>query len=197
MPIPRESMHLEGDPEAPRLITTRTRKDLTDQMMTWANRRVRELEKEELCGFIFKSRSPSSGMERVKIYDSNKIPKELRLGAVCRHLHEALSAAAGGGGGPAHDAVLRENFIERIFIFRRWQEMTAGRLKRGDLVDFHSRHKLAIMAHSPKHLKQLGPLVAAAKSKPPKDLFAEYQGSFRRGSSCGPRCARTPTCCST
>ncbi len=72
MPIPRESMHLEGDPEAPRLITTRTRKDLTDQMVTWANRRVRQLEKEQLCGFIFKSRSPSCGITDTPILVNSK-----------------------------------------------------------------------------------------------------------------------------
>ena len=61
--IPRESMHLEGDPEAPRLITTRMGLDLTDQMVSWAQQRVLELEREGLCGFIFKSNSPSTGLE--------------------------------------------------------------------------------------------------------------------------------------
>ena len=63
--IPRESMHLEGDPESPRLVTSRTKQDMTGRMVGWANTRVVELEKEGLCGFIFKSDSPSSGMERV------------------------------------------------------------------------------------------------------------------------------------
>ena len=67
MPIPRESMRLEGDPELPRLVTTRTKIDKTDQMAGWAKRRVADLEKEGLLGFIFKSDSPSSGMERVKV----------------------------------------------------------------------------------------------------------------------------------
>ncbi len=181
LPVPRESMHLEGDPEAPRLITTRTRKDLTDQMVTWANRRVRELEKEELGGFIFKSRSPSSGMERVKIYDSNKIPKNSGSGLFASAFMKHFPLLPVEEEGRLHDAVLRESFIERIFIFKRWQQMTAGGLKRGALVDFHSRHKLAIMAHSPKHLKLLGPLVAAAKSAPPMLLFTEYQKLLQEG----------------
>jgi len=175
MPIPRESMHLEGDPEAPRLITTRTRRDLTEQMVGWAGRRVKQLEKENLCGFIFKSRSPSSGMERVKIYDENKIPRKSGSGLFAGAFMKHFPLLPVEEEGRLHDAVLRENFIERIFIYRRWQAMTAGRLKRGDLVDFHARHKLAIMAHSPKHLKQLGQLVAAPKTKPPKALFGEYQ----------------------
>ena len=68
MSIPREALRLVGDPAAPRLITVKTKKDYTGQMTDWARRRVRELESEDLCGYIFKSRSPSSGMERVKVY---------------------------------------------------------------------------------------------------------------------------------
>ena len=55
LPTPRESMHLEGDPSSPRLITTRTRVDHTDRMRRWVGKRLKELEKEGLCGFIFKT----------------------------------------------------------------------------------------------------------------------------------------------
>ncbi|HDS05721.1 MAG TPA: DUF523 domain-containing protein, partial [Deltaproteobacteria bacterium] len=78
--IPRESMHLEGESDAPRLVTTRTKIDLTRRMVNWAQKRVRELEKEDLRGFIFKSDSPSSGMERVKIYNENKMPVKKGVG---------------------------------------------------------------------------------------------------------------------
>ena len=80
MGIPRESMHLEGDPENPRLITTRTRRDVTDQMLRWAVGRLEELKQENLCGFIFKSTSPSSGMERVKIFDAKGMPHKKGVG---------------------------------------------------------------------------------------------------------------------
>ena len=73
MPIPRESMRLEGNPESPHLVTSRTHIDKTDQMTAWAKKRVVELEKENLLGFIFKSDSPSSGMERVKIYNDKNM----------------------------------------------------------------------------------------------------------------------------
>ena len=66
--VPRETLRLTGNPENPKLITTRTGIDHTDRMQKWAKKRVKELEKDDLCGFIFKSRSPSSGMERVKVY---------------------------------------------------------------------------------------------------------------------------------
>jgi uncharacterized protein YbbK (DUF523 family) len=72
----RESMHLVGDPDSPRLVTSRTNIDHTERMIAWARKRVQELEKEDLCGFIFKSRSPSSGMERVRVYNEKGIPEK-------------------------------------------------------------------------------------------------------------------------
>ena len=72
--IPRETLRLVGDPESPRLLTSRSGKDCTDIMLNWAQKRVTELEKENLCGFIFKSKSPSSGMERVKVYTEKGFP---------------------------------------------------------------------------------------------------------------------------
>ena len=75
--VPRASFRLVGDPENPGLITFKSMTDHTDQMLTWAQRRVRELEKEDLCGFIFKSDSPSSGMIRVKVYNDKGMPHKV------------------------------------------------------------------------------------------------------------------------
>ena len=79
-PIPRETLRLLGDPESPRLVTTKTGQDFTQRMASWATRRVAELEDEGLCGYIFKSGSPSSGMQGVKIYDANGIPSNRGVG---------------------------------------------------------------------------------------------------------------------
>ena len=101
MPIPRESMRLEGDPESPRLVTTRTKIDKTDQMAGWAKRRVADLEKEGLMGFIFKSDSPSSGMERVKVYNESGMASRKGIGMFARAFMEHFPLAAGGRGGAA------------------------------------------------------------------------------------------------
>jgi uncharacterized protein YbgA (DUF1722 family) len=76
--------------------------------------------------------------------------------------------------GRLHDPGLRENFIERIFVFKRWREMLAGARKIGPLVEFHTRHKLLLLAHSPKHSGSLGKLVAEAKEMAPADLYGRY-----------------------
>ncbi|MGA7878113.1 MAG: DUF523 and DUF1722 domain-containing protein [Desulfoferrobacter sp.] len=172
--IPRESMHLEGDPGAPRLITTRTRRDMTDQMQNWAQQRVRELERENLCGFIFKSNSPSSGMERVKISDDKGMPRKIGIGIFAGIFMQHFPLLPVEEEGRLHDPRLRENFIERIFVFKRWREMVDGRKRTSSMVDFHTRHKLLIMSHSPKHYNLMGKLVAKAKEIPADDLYLQY-----------------------
>jgi len=175
LPIPRESMHLEGDPESPRLVTSRTKQDLTDRMVNWAKKRVLELEKEGLCGFIFKSDSPSSGMERVRVYNEKGMPVKKGVGMFARIFMEHYPLLPVEDEGRLHDPKLRENFIERIFILKRWREVLAKKESRGNLVDFHTQHKLLILSHSPKHYQIMGRLVAKAKVIPLKDLFQQYQ----------------------
>jgi uncharacterized protein YbgA (DUF1722 family)/uncharacterized protein YbbK (DUF523 family) len=176
--IPRESMHLEGNPESPRLVTTRTKIDHTERMVTWARARVKELEKEDLCGFIFKSRSPSSGMERVKIYNEKGIPTNNGVGMFAKIFMDHFPLLPVEEDGRLHDVRLRENFIERIFALKRWRELLGSKRSRGRLVSFHTQHKLLILSHSPKHSRILGKLVAEAKNIPQDQLYSQYQTLF-------------------
>ena len=175
LPIPRESMHLEGDPDSPRLVTIRTKQDMTDRMIQWALKRVGELEKEGLCGFIFKSDSPSSGMERVRVYNEKGMPVKRGVGMFARVFMDHFPLLPVEDEGRLHDPELRENFIERIFTLKRWREVLAEKQSRGNLVDFHTRHKLLILSHSPRHYQEMGKLVARAKELPLKELYERYQ----------------------
>jgi len=178
LPVPREPMHLEGDPARPRLVTTRTHIDHTKRMLVWASRKVAELGRDELCGFIFKSRSPSSGMERVKVYTDTGIPARTGVGMFARVFMESFPLLPVEDEGRLHDPVIRENFIERVFAFRRWRELLAGRKGIGALVSFHTRHKLQVLSHSTKHYNELGRLVAHGKGMPVRELYSEYQRLF-------------------
>ncbi len=178
LPVPRESMHLEGDTAAPRLVTSKTHQDLTDRMTGWAKKRVRELEKEGLCGFIFKSNSPSSGMQRIRVYDKNGVPRKIGTGLFARAFMEHFPLLPVEDEGRLNDLSIRENFIERIFVHSRWQDMARQGLTLGGLVDFHTRHKLLIMAHSPRHYTRMGKLVAGGKSIEESVLFEQYQTSL-------------------
>jgi uncharacterized protein YbgA (DUF1722 family)/uncharacterized protein YbbK (DUF523 family) len=181
MPVPRESMHLEGDPESPRLITTQTRIDKTGQMMSWAKMRVVELEKENLMGFIFKSDSPSSGMERVKVYSEKNMAARKGIGLFAHAFMEHFPLLPVEEEGRLHDPVLRENFIERVFALARWREILDAKASRGNLVEFHSKHKFLIMSHSTRHYQEMGRLVARAKQIPLRELLAEYQKLLMEG----------------
>jgi uncharacterized protein YbgA (DUF1722 family)/uncharacterized protein YbbK (DUF523 family) len=176
--VPRESMRLEGDPESPRLVTNRTKIDHTERMITWARKRVKELEKEDLCGFIFKSRSPSSGMERVRVYNEKGVPESKGVGMFARIFMEHFPLLPVEEDGRLHDIRLRENFIERIFALKRWRDLLGEKKSRGRLVAFHTQHKLLILSHSQKHSRILGKVVAEAKSISPQQLYPQYQALF-------------------
>jgi uncharacterized protein YbgA (DUF1722 family)/uncharacterized protein YbbK (DUF523 family) len=173
--VPRESLRLVGDPDNPRLITFRTKTDQTDQMLRWARKRVKELEKEDLNGFIFKSDSPSSGMIRVKVYTEKGMPVKKGVGMFAREFMAHFPLIPAEDDGRLHDPNIRENFIERIFALRRWRQTVDNGKNMGNLVDFHTRNKLLILSHSPKHYKEMGKLVAQGKQMPLKELYAQYE----------------------
>jgi uncharacterized protein YbgA (DUF1722 family)/uncharacterized protein YbbK (DUF523 family) len=178
MPVPREAMHLEGDPESPRLLTIHTKADKTGQMVAWAEKRVVELENEQLMGFIFKSDSPSSGMERVKVYNDKQMSVRKGVGMFARRFLDHFPLLPAEEEGRLHDPVLRENFIERIFALARWRELLAGGAGLGGLVEFHTRHKLLILSHSTQHYQAMGRLVAGAKRIPRQTLYDSYQAGL-------------------
>jgi len=173
--IPREAMRLVGELAHPRLLTIRSRIDHTERMTEWATDKVKELEKGDLCGFIFKSDSPSSGLERVKVYDPNGVPVKKGVGLFARVFIDHFPLLPVEDEGRLHDPLLRENFIESIFVWKRWREINEQNRSKGGLVDFHSRHKLLVMAHSPKQYQVLGQWVAQGKGVSLDDLLKQYQ----------------------
>jgi uncharacterized protein YbgA (DUF1722 family)/uncharacterized protein YbbK (DUF523 family) len=174
LPIPREAMRLVGDPALPRLVTNKTGIDHTDRMREWAARRVQELESEGLCGFIFKAKSPSSGMERVKIYNGGGMPRNIGVGLFARAFMDHFPLLPVEEEGRLHDLILRENFIESVFVYRRWRTVLENPTPR-NLVEFHTDHKLLLRAHSENHYRTLGKLVAGAGSTDMDELLERYQ----------------------
>ncbi|MGO9614565.1 MAG: YbgA family protein [Dissulfurispiraceae bacterium] len=179
--VPREPMRLVGTPESPRLVTNRTRVDYTDVMARWAKKRLQALEKEELCGFVFKCRSPSSGMKGVKVYNPSGIPSTRGVGVFAKAVMDKFPLLPVQDEGRLQNPQWRENFVERIFVYKRWKEFEQTGGSVSDLVRFHTNHKLLILSHSPKHYAALGNLVANAKQHEPEDLPAHYLKSLMEG----------------
>jgi uncharacterized protein YbgA (DUF1722 family)/uncharacterized protein YbbK (DUF523 family) len=173
--VPRESLRLVGDPAAPRLLTVHTRTDLTDRMQRWAEKRSSELKKEELCGFVFKSRSPSSGLRGIKVYDTRGNPAHRGQGVFARVFTQHLPQLPVEDEGRLNDGGLRENFVERVFVFWRWRKLVKEGGSLDSIVRFHTDHKLLVMAHSPAAVSTLGRIVAGARQRPRGDVLQEYQ----------------------
>lgn len=175
LPTPREALRLtEGEGDV-RLVFSRSGEDITERMLAWADKRVHELERENLCGFIFKAKSPSSGMERVKLYDRNGIPAKKGVGLFAQAFMKHFPHLPVEEDGRMHDPCLRENFIESVFVFKRWRDLLAEGRHAAGLVDFHTRHKLLLLSHSPELYRTMGKLVAQAGQLPFDQVTKDYQ----------------------
>ena len=172
--VPRESLRLVGSPDAPRFVTHKSGRDYTEAMQEWARRRLEELASLKLHGYVLKKDSPSCGMFRVRVYGKGGAPVNTGQGIYARELARRFPLLPVEEEGRLHDAKLRENFIERIFVEYRWQKMLAEEPTPAGLVRFHTAHKLTLMAHSPKHYTELGRLTAQAGVLPWAQLVESY-----------------------
>jgi len=182
MPIPREPVRLVGSAEAPRLVGRQSGADWTDRMHDWGRECLDRLERLDICGYVFKYGSPSSGMSRVKVYGDSGIPQLTGVGIWARMVMERFPLLPFEDEGRLHDPRIRENFISRVFTLKRWRETMAGTPTPGKLVEFHSRHKLLIMAHSVEMYRSMGKLVAGAGSFGPA-AYEEYLGMLLKALS--------------
>ena len=180
---PRETLRLvrSGDTSSPlRMITTRTLVDHTVGMNRWAARRLEELARDEadLCGYVLKKDSPSCGMERVKTYSAGGMPERNGRGIYATALMRRFPTLPIEEEGRLNDPRLRENFIERVFAYRRLKDLFRPGWSLGALVKFHTAHKMALLAHSTTRYNELGRLVARGGEIPKRELRSEYETAF-------------------
>ena len=161
-----------------RLLTVKTGVDLTEPMVEYAERRVAELSSEDLSGYVLKKDSPSCGMQRVKIYDSNGVAERSGRGVFAARLADRFRDLPIEEEGRLSDPALRENFVERVFAYWRLRGLFGGKWNLAALIGFHTAHKLILMAHSPEAYRQIGRLVAGAKSVARKDIERRYTSGF-------------------
>jgi uncharacterized protein YbgA (DUF1722 family)/uncharacterized protein YbbK (DUF523 family) len=175
--IPREALRLVDMGGDIRLMTQKTKQDVTPQMDQWMRGKLAELSALPLCGFIFKSRSPSSGLLRVRVYKDGGGVTRNGVGHFARGLTEAFPYLPVEEDGRLNDSKLRENFIERVFVVQRWNEMNQDRKSLKRIMDFHAQHKLLLMAHSQNTVRELGAFIADGKARPLQEVYDQY---FRR-----------------
>jgi uncharacterized protein YbgA (DUF1722 family)/uncharacterized protein YbbK (DUF523 family) len=159
-------------------VVTQSGRDVTAALARTAARLAREAGQKELAGFVLKRGSPSCGLERVKIYGSNGMPLLPGRGVFAAALTERMPTLPVEEEGRLTDPALRENFVERVFAYQRVRALFAGRWTIGDLVRFHTAHKLTLMAHSVEAYRRIGRLVASAGDRPRAELKRDYEQAF-------------------
>jgi uncharacterized protein YbgA (DUF1722 family)/uncharacterized protein YbbK (DUF523 family) len=172
--IPREPIRLTGDPRQPRAVgTVHHDIDVTQPLADYGQKMATELN--DICGYIFIQKSPSCGLERVKVYQDNGMPidgggRGIYAQAFCA-LHPDLPVEEDGR---LNDPVLRENFLTRVFAYAAWQQLLQEGLSRRGLTGFHSRYKYLLMAHNPVQYKTLGNLLGSMGKSDPNQLGPRY-----------------------
>lgn len=157
--IPREPIRLVSDKmdgEVRCIGTKNSALDVTVQLNECAENQLHWIL--GLSGYIFKKDSPSCGMERVKVYHNNN-PRRSGIGIYAAVILEKIPNLPTEEEGRLGDARLRENFIKRVFIYKRWQNLIKTQPSKNALVEFHARHKLIFMSHSQTQTRELGQLV--------------------------------------
>ncbi len=177
---PREPIHLRKDGAEIRVVGIKSGSDYTGLLRAFSRRRVAELAREDLSGYILKNNSPSCGMERLKVYEGHGAPARSGRGVFAQALLDAFPDLPVEEEGRLSDARLRENFVERVFAYRRLRDLFAARWTAGSLVRFHTAHKLVLLAHSPDAYRRLGRLVAGAARLTPRDVREQYRSGFMR-----------------
>ncbi len=187
---PRAAIRLTGDPDQPRATCSRDpSSDVTDVLVRHAEQMAGELD--DICGYIFMQKSPSCGLERIKVYQANGYPAHQRASGLYaarfRDLRPDLPVEEEGR---LCDPVLRENFIIRVLAFADWQRLCAEGLTRQALIGFHSRYKYQLMAHNPEQYKVLGKLLGSmTRQDDPAQIgplyFSQLIAALRRCASRG------------
>jgi uncharacterized protein YbgA (DUF1722 family)/uncharacterized protein YbbK (DUF523 family) len=175
---PREAMRLVRIEQGVRLLTVQTGIDLTASLERYSRSRVVALAREGLSGYVLKKDSPSCGLERVKVYDRRGSPARSGRGLFAAALVEAFPHLPVEEEGRLADPRLRDNFVERVFAYWRVRGLFAARWTLGDLVRFHSAHKVLLLAHAPEAYRRLGRLVAGARDMSRRDLERCYVEGF-------------------
>jgi uncharacterized protein YbgA (DUF1722 family)/uncharacterized protein YbbK (DUF523 family) len=176
--VPRESMRLVRRAGEVRLLTTQTTRDVSDAVTRWSAKKLRDLADAELCGFILKKDSPSCGLERVRVYGASGVAQRTGRGLFADALVARFPHLPVEEEGRLQDPALRENFIERLFAYERLRRLFQGRWSVGDVVAFHTAHKLTVLAHVPAAYQRLGRLVAQARALPRAELRETYSRDF-------------------
>jgi uncharacterized protein YbgA (DUF1722 family)/uncharacterized protein YbbK (DUF523 family) len=171
--VPRPPIRLMSDGGQVRVVgVSDPDLDVTEDLMEYGRTVAAQLS--DASGYIFKRGSPSCGMERVKIYSDKGMPVDSGAGIYAQTIMHELPLLPVEEEGRLMDPVLRENFIERVFVYHRLQSLCRSQLTPAKLIEFHTNHKFSVLAHDEAAYRELGQIVAAAGSADLPQLAERY-----------------------
>jgi uncharacterized protein YbgA (DUF1722 family)/uncharacterized protein YbbK (DUF523 family) len=172
--VPRKPIRLVGDINQPRAVGVDNPDfDVTKKLKDFAHEAAQKLD--DISGYIFMKGSPSCGVFRVKVYRESGMPHELAgSGIYSKVIMEKFPLLPVEESGRLSDPVLKENFINRVFAYREWQSLNCDGLSIRKLIEFHSRYKYTLMAHSPNSCVELGRLLANPEIAKLDEIAHEY-----------------------
>jgi len=172
---PRETIRLVQVDDEVRAVGTKTPDhDVSDALRN--NAEAQQHWHKDLCGYILKKDSPSCGMERVKVYKGKSadklVPEKIGSGLYAEVLMKNFPHLPVEEEGRLGDAILRENFIKRVYAYRDWKDLEESGITMKKLTDFHSSYKYALLAHDQDRTRDLGTMLGNG-SKSSLDSLAE------------------------
>lgn len=176
---PRETIRQVEVNNSIEIHTHQTKKNVSTELQAISDELADEALEHELCGFVLKSKSPTCGMERVKVYQAVNAPSEKKgVGLFAKALKERYPYLPMEEEGRLEDAWLRENFLMQVFAYESVSKFMKSKPKMKDLVVFHTSYKYLIYAKSPVAYKVLGSIVANKKSQALKEMLEIYHHEF-------------------
>lgn len=187
LPIPRESLRIVKEDEELHLIQPKTESDFTKDMVEFSSEFIGNLG--DIDGFILKSRSPSCGIKDVKVYNGREkgASCEKGVGFFAKAAMDSFPNYPIEDEGRLTNYKIREHFLTKIYTnacFRKLKE----RESMGELVKFHSKNKMLLMAYNQKELKELGKIVANHEKKNIEDVLEDYESHLRMAFVKNARC---------
>ena len=176
--IPRPAMRLIGDPSSPKLVfSSNSALDLTAQLTEGFEKKLPEMG--HLDGYILMKNSPSCGLERVKVYQPNGHPHQIRsAGVFAKALKAQYPLMPIEEEGRLHDNKLFDNFLLRVYAYHNFRKEVLEQSSLHNLMIFHSRYKYLLMAHNQDQCRALGRLLGTHKHGSVETLTHTYFRSF-------------------
>lgn len=173
MGVPRNPIRLVDAQGEIRVVDIQNpQKDYTAPLREYAHSVRASID--NLCGYVFKKDSPSCGMERVKVYAATGMPERKGRGIYADEIIKLNPLLPCEDEGRLNDAVLRENFVNRVYVYARWKKMVSRGISKSSLLAFHTRHKYLLLAHNQQVYRELGRLLSSLNKINLEELAAQY-----------------------